>query len=171
MRVMRGCHLAKAEPIRGLSSTSGKFRQSGNYFWIKNIKGFGFRFFPHLELTCLLRIHCGARGCESNAIHTFISVASHFTFSRWLSSPPRYHFLSVQENEPAHHPSKPHPMGAIQPQLKQQAFHRTCRTMLNEELRYRRHRAVCWAYRCLLRSPPLHTLNSRHRHVCQSLNS
>jgi hypothetical protein len=47
-------------------------------------------------------------------------------------------------------------MGAIQPQLKQQAFHRTCRTMLSEELRDRRHRAVCWAYRCLLR--PLFTL-------------
>lgn len=109
MGVMRGCHLAKAEPIRGLSSKSGKFRQSGNYFWIKNIKGFGFPFFPHLELTCLLRIHCGAHGCESNAIHKFfypvtISVASHFTFSRWLSSPPRYHFLSVQDNEPAHRP-------------------------------------------------------------------
>lgn len=40
-----GLNIIRTVPIRGLSSKSGKFRQSGNYFWIKNIKGFGFRFF------------------------------------------------------------------------------------------------------------------------------
>ena len=143
MGVMRGCHLAKAEPIRGLSSKSGKFRQSGNYFWIKNIKGFGFRFFPHLELTCLLRIHCGAHGCESNAIHKIfypvtISVASHFMYSRWLFFSSSVPCLKRPGKRTGSSPF--------------QAPSDGCHS------RDRRHRAVRCASRGLLRSPPLKAL-------------